>query len=69
MKKPKRVRRKARFRVRQVVMCNVEGVYAQISSIEDDEDGAYYGFYSTKGAPTWAHESELRPLNKRERGQ
>ncbi|KKK67283.1 hypothetical protein LCGC14_2955580, partial [marine sediment metagenome] len=47
--------------------CNVEGVYAQISSIEDDEDGAYYGFYITKGAPTWAHESELRPLTAKEK--
>ncbi|KKK79564.1 hypothetical protein LCGC14_2832250 [marine sediment metagenome] len=66
MKKPKRVRRKARFRVGQVVKHREKNTYHRVYSVWTHPD--YEPFYSLSDHHS-LHESELRPLTRRERGQ
>ncbi|KKL43016.1 hypothetical protein LCGC14_2367010 [marine sediment metagenome] len=71
MKKPKRVRRKARFRVRQKVKCSVCGTRIVTAVLWTDSFGYLYRLGREKFSESLGghSEDELRPLSRRERGQ
>ena len=67
MKKPQRVRRKARFRVGQVVWCNLCEKYDRIVSF-DSVWGLWILLGDTPKDKNGHRESELRPLTAKEIG-